>query len=74
MESSKSFKQFSQYRYKEKWQWPCVVTSDRSDFTFEAEKKVNDKEVYKDVNLGKDLIRNLTRKSNRLFKSLKDGD
>lgn len=50
------------------------MTSDRSDFTSEAEKKVNDKEVYKDVNLGKDLIRNLTRKSNRLFKSLKDGN
>ena len=37
----------------------------------EAEKQLNDKAVYKDVNFDKDLIPNLTRKSNRLFESLK---
>ena len=37
----------------------------------EAEKQLNDKAVYKDVNFDKDLIPNLTAKSNRLFESLK---
>ena len=37
----------------------------------EAEKQLNDKTVYKDVNFDKDLIFNLTGKSNRLFESLK---
>ena len=37
----------------------------------EAEKQLNDKTVYKDVNFDKDLIPNLTSKSNRLFESLK---
>ena len=37
----------------------------------EAEKQLNDKVVYKDVNFDKDLIPNLTGKSNRLFESLK---
>ena len=37
----------------------------------EAEKQLNDKAVYKDVNFDKDLIPNLTGKSNSLLKSLK---
>ena len=37
----------------------------------EAEKQLNDKTVYKDVNFDKDLIPNLMSKSNRLFESLK---
>ena len=37
----------------------------------EAKKQLNDKVVYKDVNFDKDLIPNLTGKSNRLFESLK---
>ena len=37
----------------------------------ETEKQLNDKAVYKDVNFDKDLIPNLTSKSNRLFESLK---
>ena len=37
----------------------------------ESEKQLNDKAVYKDVNYDKDLIPNLTSKSNRLFQSLK---
>ena len=44
---------------------------DRSDYIMEAEKQLNDKAVYKDVNFDKDLIRNLTGKSNRLFESFK---
>ena len=36
----------------------------------EAEKQLNDKAVYKDVNFDKDLIPNLTSKSNRSFESL----
>ena len=36
----------------------------------EAEKQLNDKAVYKDVNFDEDLILNLTGKSNRLFESL----
>ena len=49
----------------------CVVIWDRSDYIMEAEKQLNDKAVYKDVNFDKDLIPNLTGKSNRLFESLK---
>ena len=37
----------------------------------EAEKQLNDKAVYKDVNFDKDLIPSLTSKSNRLLESLK---
>ena len=37
----------------------------------EAEKQLNEKTVYKDVNFDKDLILNLMGKSNRLFESLK---
>ena len=37
----------------------------------EAEKQLNDKAIYKNENFGKDLIPNLTEKSNRLFESLK---
>ena len=37
----------------------------------EAEKQLNDKAVYKDVNFDKVLIPNSTGKSNRLFESLK---
>ena len=36
----------------------------------ETEKQLNDKAVYKDVNFDKDLIPNLTSKSNRSFESL----
>ena len=45
---------------------------DRSDYITEAEKQLNDKAVYKDVNFDKDLIPSLTGKSNRLFESLKE--
>ena len=36
-----------------------------------AEKQLNGKGVYKDVNFDKDLIPNITSKSKRLFESLK---
>ena len=49
----------------------CVVIWDRSDYIMEAEKQLNDKAVYKDVNFDKHLISNLTGKSKSLLKSLK---
>ena len=49
----------------------CVVIWDRSDYIIIAEKQLKEKAVYKDVNFDKGLIPNLTRKSNRLFESLK---
>ena len=49
----------------------CVVIWDRSDYIMEAEKQLNDKAVYKNVNFKKDLIPNLTGKCNRLFEGLK---
>ena len=49
----------------------CVVIWGRSDYIMEAEKQLNDKAVYKDVNFGKDLISCLKGMSNRLFESLK---
>ena len=50
---------------------PCVLIWDQSDYIMEAEKQLNDKAVYKDINFDKDLIPNLMGKSNRLFESLK---
>ena len=44
---------------------------DLSDYIMEGEKQLNDKAVHKDVIFDKDLIPNLTGKSNRLFESLK---
>ena len=44
---------------------------DRRDYTMEVVEQLNDKAAYKDVNFDKDLILNLTGKSNRLFESLK---
>ena len=38
----------------------CVVIWDRSDYIMEAEKQLNDKAIYKNVNFDKDLIYNLT--------------
>ena len=49
----------------------CVVIWDRSDYIMKAEKQLNGKGVYKDVNFDKDLIPNITSKSKRLFESLK---
>ena len=49
-----------------------VVIWDRSNCIMEVEKQLNGKGVDKDVNFHKDLIPNLTRKSNRLFESLKN--
>ena len=49
---------------------PCVLIWDQSDCIMEAEKELDDKAVYKDMNFEKDLIPNLTGKSNRLFESL----
>ena len=46
-----------------------IVIWDWSNYIMEAEKQLNDKAVYKDVNFNKDLIPNLTGKSNRLFDS-----
>ena len=42
---------------------------DRSACIMEAEKQLNDKAIYKDMNFDKDLIPSLTGKSNRLFES-----
>ena len=44
---------------------------ERSVNIMEAEKQLNNKAVYKDVNFDKDLIPNLTGKNYRLFESLK---
>ena len=45
------------------WEWSVNI--------MEAEKQLNNKAVYKDVNFDKDLIPNLTGKNYRLFESLK---
>ena len=49
----------------------CVVIWDRGDYIMEAERQLNDKAVYQDVNFDKDLIPNLTGESNWVFDSLK---
>ena len=36
----------------------------------EAEKRLNDKTIYKDVTFNKNIIQNLTEKSNGIFESL----
>ena len=45
---------------------------DQSNCIMEVEKQLNGKGVDKDVNFDKDLIPNLTRKSNQLFENLKN--
>ena len=49
----------------------CVVVWDRSDYVMEADKQFNDKKVYKNISDSKDLIPNLTEKSNKIFESLR---
>ena len=45
----------------------CVVVWDRNDFLMEAEKQLNDRNVYKEVNFNEKLIQGLIETSNRMF-------
>ena len=49
----------------------CVVIWDRLDYIMEAEKQLSDKTIYKDVTFNKNIIPNLTEKSNKIFENLK---
>ena len=49
----------------------CVVIWDRLYYTMEAEKQLSDKTIYKDVTFSKNIIPNLTEKSNKIFENLK---
>ena len=44
---------------------------DRSDYLMETEKQLSDKTIYKDVTFNKNIILNLTEKSNKIFENLK---
>ena len=44
---------------------------DRLDYIMEAEKQLSDKTIYKDVTFNKNIIPNLTEKSNKIFGNLK---
>ena len=41
------------------------------DYIMEAEKQLSDKTIYKDVTFNKNIIQNLTEKSNKIFENLK---
>ena len=49
----------------------CLVIWDRLYYIMEAEKQLRDKTIYKDVTFNKNIIPNLTEKSNRIFENLK---
>ena len=49
----------------------CVVIWDHLDSTMEAEKQIRDETIYKDVTFTKNIIRNLTEKSTKIFENLK---
>ena len=48
----------------------CVVIWDRLHYIMEAEKQLSDKTIYKDVTFNKNIIPNLTEKSNTIFENL----
>ena len=48
----------------------CLVVWDRNDYLMEAEKRLSDKNVYKDVNFNEKLIQDLTEISNKIFRNL----
>ena len=49
----------------------CVAVWERSDYVMEADKQLNDTKVHKNISDSKDLILKLTKKSNKIFESLK---
>ena len=49
----------------------CLVIWDRLDYIMEAEKQLSDKTICKDVTFNKNIIPNLTEKSNKIFENLK---
>ena len=49
----------------------CVVVWDRRDYIKEAEKQLNDTNVYKDVCFYAKLLQELVGTSNKLFQNLK---
>ena len=48
----------------------CVVVWCREDYIKEANKQLEDKTVYKDINFKKTILANLVDESNRIFKGL----
>ena len=51
-----------------------MVVWDQNDYLMEAEKQLNNENVYKDVNFNEKLIQGLTETSNKIFRNLKNGD
>ena len=50
----------------------CVVFSDRNDnYIVEAEKQLEDENIYQDFNFSDRFLRDLVDKSNKMFRSLK---
>ena len=47
----------------------CVVVWDRNDCIAEAEKRLSDENIYKDVNFKDKILQDLADDSNKLFKS-----
>ena len=48
----------------------CVVVWCRDDYIKEANKQLEDKTVYKDIDFKETILSDLVDKSNRIFKSL----
>ena len=48
---------------------PCVVVWDRNYYVLEAEKRLSDSSVYRDVNNSENILPKLSEASNKMFSS-----
>ena len=49
----------------------CLAVWDRLDYLSEAEKRLGDKNIYKDVSCNNKILRDLVETSNKMFLNLK---
>ena len=52
----------------------CVLIGDRNDYRLEADKKLKDKKVYRDVKYNVNILKDLAETSNEMFSGLKRRD
>ena len=73
MEGHTLYRRWSKPWYKKAGKRCYMVVWDRNDYNMEAEKQLNDKNVYQKVNFKKKLIQDLTESRKKIFRSLKNG-
>ena len=47
-----------------------MVVWDRADYILEAEKHLNDKQIYKEIKFNENIVTGLVEKSNKIFSCL----